>query len=127
MTGEKRLRVLIVDDEEDLVEMLAMRLEASGRFSVERAHDGITGLLKAESGSFDAVLLDGKMPGLSGWEVCKRLRDGGRTVPVVMMTAISAVEAQRRARDLGVDGLVLKPYDQTQVAAVLKDACRAKI
>jgi DNA-binding response OmpR family regulator len=127
LTQGRRLKVLIVDDEEDLVEMLAMRLEASGDFEITSRHDGASGLEAAKAGGFDAVLLDGKMPLMTGWEVCVKLREAGSPAPIVVMTAVAPAEAQKRARECGADALILKPYDQARVAAVLKDACRAKI
>jgi CheY-like chemotaxis protein len=120
-------RVLIVDDEEDLVDMLALRLEATGLFEIERAYDGAQGLSRAQELKPDVVLLDNIMPGIDGWEVCKRLRADGATreTAIVMMTAGSPQEAQRKARESQADALILKPYDQTEVIQTLKSVSHA--
>jgi CheY-like chemotaxis protein len=120
--SEPRRRVLIVDDEPDLVDMLALRLEATGLFEVERAHDGPTGLACAHDHRPDVVLLDNIMPGMDGWEVCRRLREDpeSRDVPVVIMTAGAPKESQRLAREVAADALILKPYDQSEVIQTLK-------
>lgn len=126
--SEPRRRILIVDDEEDLVDMLALRLEATGLFSVSKAHDGASGLKLALELAPDVVLLDGLMPEMTGWELCRRLREhpAGRACAVVMMTAGAPEESKKRAREHCLDGLILKPYDQAQIIEVLKETCRAR-
>jgi len=80
-------RVLIVDDESDLTEALAIRLSSGWGFTVAVAHDGEEGLRKASVFKPDVILLDIAMPVVDGWEVCRRLRDDPNTrdVPVVVM------------------------------------------
>ena len=122
----KRL-LLIVDDEEDLVEMLALRLEATGLFDVARAHDGISALERAAALKPDVVLLDNIMPGMDGWEVCQRLRadPACANAAVVMMTAGAPAESRRKARESAADALILKPYDQAQVIETLRTVSHA--
>jgi DNA-binding response OmpR family regulator len=112
-TPFKQIRLLIVDDEPDLVETLALRFRASGTFAVETASDGEKGLAKAAEFQPDVILLDLVMPNADGWEVCRRLRENPRTesLPVVMMTAHSTVETEDRAREAGVKRLFFKPFD----------------
>lgn len=118
----ERRRVLIVDDEPDLVDMLALRLESTGLFEVDRAHDGLSGLERAHRSHPDVVLLDNIMPGIDGWEVCRRLRRDpeSRDAAVVIMTAGAPQESQRRAREVAADALILKPYDQAEVIDTLR-------
>lgn len=116
-------RILIIDDEEDLVEMLALRLEATGGFSVvSKAFDGLTGLQRAKELVPDIVLLDNVMPGLDGWEVCRRLRADPSTgaINVVVMTAGSPSKAVERGREAQADRVVLKPYDHADLIEILK-------
>ena len=122
-----RKRVLIVDDEEDLVEMLALRLRSIGLFEIETAGDGETGLETARRFHPDVVLLDSRMPGTDGWDVCRRLRADPlhSATAIVMMTAGTPEESQRKTRECGADGLVLKPYDYQQVVETLKTAVKA--
>ncbi|MYT22929.1 response regulator, partial [Streptomyces sp. SID7760] len=80
------MRILVVEDEEGLAESLRRGLCADGHW-VDLAHDGHRGLDLARTGSYDAVLLDLMLPGLSGYEVCARLRADGDPTPVLMLTA----------------------------------------
>ena len=126
MSPKKKL--LIIDAEEDLVEMPAMRLEATGLFEIQKAHDGLAGLARAGEWLPEIILLDNVMPGLCGWEVCRKLRADSRLsgVALAMMTAGSPHKSQKKARDMGADALILKPYDQGEVIETLKGlACRA--
>ncbi len=118
--GQPRPKVLIIDDEEDLVEMLAMRLKASG-FEVDTALDGPAGLEKARQRPPDVVLLDNVMPQMEGWEVCHRLRGDPRTqsVKIIVMTAGSPGKAQRRGREERVDHVVFKPYDHEELIGLI--------
>jgi CheY-like chemotaxis protein len=119
-------KVLIVDDEKDLVEMLAMRLEADGRYQVGKAFDGEQALKAAAELEPDVIVLDTVMPGLDGWQVARRLRDDGRTkdAAVVIMTAGAPAESKRRADEVGADRLVLKPYDQKELVGVIREVGR---
>jgi len=117
-------RVLIVDDESDLTEALAIRLSSGWGFTVAVAHDGEEGLRKASVFQPDVILLDLAMPNVDGWEMCRRLRDDPNTrdVPVVVMTAWATDDLQRRAADEGVSKVLLKPADDEELLRVLRDA-----
>jgi len=117
-------RVLIVDDESDLTEALAIRLSSGWGFTVAVAHDGEEGLRKASVFKPDVILLDIAMPVVDGWEVCRRLRDDPNTrdVPVVVMTAWATDDLQRIAADEGVAKVLLKPADDDQLLMVLRNA-----
>jgi len=119
-------KVLIVDDEKDLVEMLAIRLEADGRYEIGTAFDGEEALAKASELDPDVVVLDTVMPGLDGWQVARRLRDDERTkdAAVVIMTAGAAAESKRKAQEVGAVKLVLKPYDQKELLSVIREVGR---
>jgi DNA-binding response OmpR family regulator len=121
-------KILIVDDEEDLLEMLAMRLEASGQFEVSRAHDGEEAFRRAGQLRPDVVLLDNVMPGLTGWEVCRKLREDEafRDTAIVMMTAGTPQVSERMAVEYHADALILKPYDQAEVLRTLGTITRAR-
>lgn len=119
---QRPLKILVIDDEEDLVEMLALRLRSTGRFEVETAYDGAAGLEKARTRLPDVVLLDNVMPGMDGWEVCRRLREDAKTkgLRIVVMTAGSPGKAQAKGREARADFVLLKPYDHEQLIAVLE-------
>lgn len=121
MRDRTRKRILIVDDERDLVEMLVVRLNASGRFEVAAAFDGRDGLARAAQFRPDVALVDLAMPELDGWHVCRGLRDDARTrgVKVVIMTAWLSPDLGRRAASEGVSRLLLKPFEDAELFSAL--------
>jgi len=104
-----RVRVLLVDDEERMVAALRRGLAAEG-FVVESASDGTAGLQLAQHGDFDAVVLDVMLPGLSGYEVVRRLRAYQNWVPVLMLSAKDGEYDQADALDDGADDYLTKPF-----------------
>lgn len=122
MTLLQNRRVLIVDDESDLTEALAIRLSSGWGFTVAVAHDGEEGLRKASAFRPDMILLDIAMPNVDGWEMCRRLRDDPETraVPIVIMTAWSTDDLHKRATEEGVAKVLLKPADDDELLSVLR-------
>lgn len=123
MDAVKHKRVLIVDDERDLVEVLALRLSAGWGYTVTTALDGAEGLRKASATRPDLILLDVSMPEVDGWEMCRRLRDDPATsgIPVVMMTAYSGEDVKQRAAAEGVARLLVKPVDDRDLLGALRE------
>jgi len=117
-----RKKVLIVDDERDLVAPLAMRLTASGRYEVAVAYDGAEGLVMAVEFRPDVALIDLAMPGLDGWQLCEGLREDPRTrgVKVIVMTAWTSPDLGRRAQAEGVGELLLKPFEEADLLRALE-------
>ncbi len=122
--GIRQIRVLIIDDEPDLVATLSMRFAALGAFAVETALDGEAGLGKVKDFRPDVVLLDQVMPAVDGWEVCRRLRADPATLhlPVVMMTAHPAAETEAMAAAAGIHRVLFKPFDIHKLVETLLDA-----
>jgi putative two-component system response regulator len=120
-------RVLVVDDNPMNVELAAATLEPQG-YAVERATNGEEALRKLEEGSFDVVLLDVMMPGMSGYEVCERLKKDERTrfLPVVMVTALDKREDKLRGIAAGADDFLNKPFDRAELLMRVKSCIRAK-
>jgi DNA-binding response OmpR family regulator len=112
MSGENAT-VLLVDDERELLEIYEMWLE--GKYAIRTAHDG-RGALETFDEDVDAVLLDRRMPGLSGDEVLERLREEGHDTPVVMVTA---VEPDEGMVELPFDEYVVKPADKSELLETL--------
>lgn len=104
----RALRVLIVDDDPDIVEALAAILELEG-FEVSTANDGSEALLQLESSRPDLLLLDLMMPTTNGWEVLRRLRDGEHRIPVIVLSAHPSLS--ERAGDHRVDAFLGKPFE----------------
>jgi DNA-binding response OmpR family regulator len=79
-------RVLVVEDENDISQLVRLHLEDIG-CAVTQAFDGIVGLAQAQAQPYDLIILDLKLPGLDGLEVCRRLRAQGRYTPILMLTS----------------------------------------
>jgi len=116
-------RVLIVEDDAPVRRMLERSLAAEG-FEVSAAADGGAALAAAERSAPELVVLDVAMPGLDGFEVCRRLRQGGLTGGVLMLTARDAVEERVRGLEAGADDYVVKPFAIAEVLARLRALTR---
>ncbi|MCK6685473.1 MAG: response regulator transcription factor [Thermoanaerobaculia bacterium] len=109
------MRVLVIDDDRKLSEMLEEYLRPRG-LSAELAFDGAQGLALAARGSFDAVILDVMLPDLDGFEVCKRLR-AVSDVPILMLTARGDPEDRVVGLELGADDYLPKPFNPRELLA----------
>jgi two-component system response regulator MprA len=116
-------RVLVVEDDAAVRRMLERSLGAEG-FEVTAAADGGAALALAETAVPDLVVLDVAMPGLSGFEVCRRLRAKGLTGGVLMLTARDSVEDRVRGLESGADDYVVKPFAIAEVVARLRALTR---
>ncbi|WP_439691938.1 response regulator transcription factor [Curtobacterium sp. SP.BCo] len=117
------MRVLVVDDEVRLADGVRRGLEAEG-WAVDVAHDGVDGLWHAREFTYDAIVLDLMMPGLSGWAVCAQLRADADWTPVLMLTAKDGEWDQVEALDAGADDYVTKPFSHPVLVARLRALVR---
>src|SRR5690242_2880274 len=108
-------RVLVVEDDEGIREMLKYNLVAAG-FSVHEASDGATGLRTARTARPDLILLDLMLPGMSGFDFCRALRKSSR-VPIIMITAKDAEVDKIVGLELGADDYITKPFSVREVLA----------
>jgi DNA-binding response OmpR family regulator len=115
--------LLLVDDEKRMVESLRRGLVAEG-FAVEVAHTGTEGLRQAAYGEFDAVVLDVMLPGLSGFEVVRRLRAQDNWVPILMLSAKDGEYDQADALDDGADDYLTKPFSYVVLLARIRALLR---
>ncbi len=124
MASGANKRVLVIEDEQDIREVVKLSLEAQPGWDVLTADSGIDGLAKAAAGSLDAILLDVTMPEMDGITVFQRLRTDPATeqIPVVFLTANVQPADRRRYAELGVTGLIAKPFDPVRLAAQLAKA-----
>lgn len=106
-----RKRILIIDDETDIVEILRARLEAEG-YEVSCASDGHEALGKIPAEKPDLILLDVMMPKLNGYQLCRELkkREETKGIPVIMLTARTQESDKFWGRDCGADAYLTKPY-----------------
>jgi len=116
--------ILVVDDERAVRDSLRRALELEG-YRVELAEDGEQALrrLDLEPGP-DAVILDVLMPGADGLEVCRRLRDAGNEVPVLMLTARAEIDSRVAGLDAGADDYLPKPFALAELLARLRALLR---
>ena len=116
------MKVLFVEDDVDLLDLTTYALRREG-YEVVAAVDGLQGLARWEAERPDLVLLDGNLPGLNGFEVCRRIRQAGDT-PIVMLTARDQEEDIVRGLQLGADDYVTKPFSAKQLVARMQAVLR---
>jgi len=116
MTLTVQKKILLVEDEADLVVTLADRLRREG-YLVEAAGDGETAVERVASHAFDLVILDIGLPGKSGLEVCREIRQLGASVPVLMLTARSQPVDKVLGLRIGADDYLTKPFEMMELLA----------
>lgn len=120
MTG---VNILIVEDEKKICDSLRQGLSENG-FTVQVAYDGAIGLKLFRQGGFGLVILDINLPGINGYELCKAIRNNDHETPVIMLTAMSAVDDKIEGFESGADDYIIKPFDfrelLVRIQAILK-------
>lgn len=116
------MKILVIEDEPDLLSSLAKALREEG-YAVDTAADGEDGLYKALNCEYDAIVLDLMLPVLDGWELLRRLRESKKT-PVLVLTARDAVNDRVRGLDSGADDYMVKPFDLSELLARLRALIR---
>jgi two-component system OmpR family response regulator len=119
------MRLLIVEDEVDLLNSLAKALREEG-YAVDTAADGEEGLYKAENWEYDAIVLDVMLPKMDGWSVLQMLRRT-RKSPVLMLTARDQTRDRVRGLDTGADDYLVKPFDLSELIARLRALIRRSV
>ena len=112
--AEGQKRILIVDDDDEIRELLEFDVRSSGYF-VDSAKDGLEGLNKALNNSYDLILLDVMMPKMNGFDVCKNIRSAKLSIPILMLTAKGTIEDKTSGFDCGADDYLVKPFDVQEV------------
>ncbi len=114
--------ILIVDDEQNIIELASMYLKKEG-FQIISAGDGLKGLRMAQDENPTLIVLDLMLPGLDGWEVCKRLR-AESNVPILMLTARDDDIDKIVGLELGADDYMTKPFNPRELVARVKAILR---
>lgn len=109
-------KILLIEDEPDLVTVLQTRLEANN-YQVATALDGEEGLAKVEQEAPDLILLDIIMPKIDGLEVCQRIKSNQKTahIPVIIITASGVKDVDKKSAEAGAQYLIRKPFDPTDL------------
>lgn len=117
------MKILIVEDEPKTGDYLRQGLREAG-FVVDLATDGVDGLHLGLEGDHDLVILDVMLPGMDGWQVLKNLRERGRDVPVLFLTARDQVEDRVKGLELGADDYLVKPFSFSELLARVRTILR---
>jgi DNA-binding response OmpR family regulator len=113
------LRVLIVEDEPEMAALLARGLQSEG-YAVDVAENGIDGMSLSATEPYDIAVLDVMLPGMSGFELCRRLREQTSGIAILLLTARDAVDDRIRGLDAGADDYLTKPFAFAELAARLR-------
>lgn len=122
---ETKPKILIVEDEEKIARVLELELTYEG-YEVGKALDGLEGFKLFQEHTWDVVLLDVMLPGISGIELLRRIRANGSQTPVIMLTAKSSVEDKVSGLDLGANDYVTKPFQIEELFARIRAALRLR-
>jgi DNA-binding response OmpR family regulator len=117
MEGMKR--ILIVEDDAHIADLLALHLRDEG-YQIEYAADGIAGMAMLEQGGWDALILDLMLPGIDGLDICRRARSMTRYTPIIMISARSSEVHRVLGLELGADDYLAKPFSMIELAARVK-------
>jgi two-component system, OmpR family, response regulator len=117
------MRALIVEDEIKMANLLRRGLGEEG-YAADVAHDGELAIVMARATEYDVILLDVMLPGIDGFEVCRRLREAGVWSPALMLTARDAVEDRIAGLDAGADDYLLKPFSFGELLARMRALTR---
>ncbi len=123
---ERKIKLLIVDDEETFLESIAQRLELRD-FEVTKATNGVDAIKTAKQQKYDLALLDLKMPGMDGKEVLEILKKEHKFIEVIMLTGHGSLEPAVECTKLGAIGYLPKPYEFEKLIEILKDAYQTRL
>ena len=118
--------ILLVEDEAKLAQFIKLELEFE-QYKVTHASDGFTGLTSARELQPDLILLDWMLPGISGPEICRRLRQTGDKVPIILLTAKDEVSDRVAGLDAGADDYVVKPFSIEELLARIRANLRREL
>ena len=117
------MKILIVEDEQKTGDYLKQGLSEAG-FVVDLARDGLDGMHLALTDDYDLVVLDVMLPRLDGWQVLQRIREGGKHMPVLFLTARDQIEDRVKGLELGADDYLVKPFAFSELLARVRTLLR---
>lgn len=119
------MNILVVEDERNLADAICHILEQEG-YNAEAAYDGKTGLAYAESGLYDAAILDVMLPGMDGFSIVRTLRQAQSDLPIMMLTAKTSTRDKVEGLDCGADDYMTKPFEAPELLARVRALTRRK-
>ena len=122
--SERKVRVLVVDDEPRYIRAIQVNLEARG-YDTVAARDGQAAVELVASAQPDLIIMDVRMPKLSGWEACQRIREFSQ-VPIILLTALAETADKVKGLDAGADDYVTKPFSADELLARVRAVLRRK-
>jgi DNA-binding response OmpR family regulator len=126
MSEQEPRRLLVVEDEEHLATGLKLNLELEG-FAVDVANDARQAVAKLlDPAAYDAIVLDVMLPDIDGFELCRRLRDSGNFVPVIMLTARDSAQDRVLGLEAGADDYMVKPFKLAELLARVRSMLRRR-
>lgn len=120
-----RMAILLIEDEPNVVSVIKRGLAEHGH-EVSAASNGLTGLQMALNHSFDLVILDVMLPGLDGIQICRRIREKDKNIPILMLTALNSTDNIVTGLDTGADDYLVKPFKIAELAARLRTLLRRR-
>ncbi|MEN6357678.1 MAG: response regulator transcription factor [Armatimonadota bacterium] len=118
------MKILLVEDEASIREVVKRGLEEDGMYHVDTAEDGTTGLDMAWDEDYALIILDLMLPGIDGWSICERLRNKRISTPILMLTARDAVRDRVHGLEIGADDYLPKPFDFEELLARVRALIR---
>ena len=112
-------KILLVEDEQKIADTLKLGLTENGYY-VEVAYDGTIGWKLFETHSFNLVILDINLPGINGYELCRRIRVADPQMPIIMLTALSSLNDKIEGYDAGADDYIIKPFEFKELLMKLR-------
>lgn len=123
MPEEKKMKILIVEDEQKTGDYLKQGLSEAG-FVVDLVRDGLNGVHQALTDDYDLIVLDVMLPKLDGWQVLQRIKQGGKHMPVLFLTARDQIEDRVKGLELGADDYLVKPFAFSELLARVRTLLR---
>ncbi|HAM39459.1 MAG: hypothetical protein A2474_05315 [Elusimicrobia bacterium RIFOXYC2_FULL_34_12] len=121
-------KILIIDDEENIVQLLILNLMAES-FNIDTAYDGEEGLDKIDSFQPDLIILDIRLPKMTGWELCRKIKEDPKykKISVIILTASAQRTDRDKAFSLGADEFLSKPFEVKYVIDKIKEILENKL
>jgi len=119
ISSMEAIKILLVEDEKKIADSLKKGL-SEHNYQVETAYDGLTGKKLFDNDHFDLIILDINLPLMNGYELCKKIRNRNLSIPVIMLTALNAINDKVEGFDAGADDYIVKPFDFKELLVRIK-------